>query len=149
MKCPSNRYFIRSRDEPSKCWYLNSDDQCLVCEGKSCNSVHVSTAFRTKFCIRVRNVADEYVPNNGNFVMIGADGVSIAASHDYGLNFNDKNVLKAVRGYESLTSVILFDDLKNRFVTRGMRVETTTGVVIREYVARVEKGQGEAWELVD
>ena len=147
---PFNRYFIRSRDEPSKYWYLNTDDQCLVCEDKSCNSIHVSTAFRTKFLIRIRNVAGQPVPDNGDFVMIREDEISIAASDDHGLNFKDRNMLKAERGYESLTSVILFGDLKGRFVTRRTRVETkTAGMLIREYVARVEKGQGEAWELVD
>ena len=95
-------------------------------------------------------MAGQHVPDNGDFVMIGADQISIAASDDHGLNFNDRNMLKAAKGYESLSSVILFGDLKDRFVTRRTRVETkTAGMLIREYVARVEKGQGEAWELVD
>ena len=144
MECLSNRYFIRSKADPWSHWYFHTDDACLVCGAADCDAVHVSSEYRTKFCVRVCNLADGFqVPEN--FVMIGNDEISIAAPMNYTVHINDAGELKATTGYLGGMD-LLFNDLKNRFITRARK---QINGEIWEYVVPVERGLGEGWELVD
>ena len=111
----SNRYFIRSKAEPLKYWYFNNGDPCLVCRGGDCSSIHASTVHRTKF----RLVTLEYNPPPKDFVMIGADEISILTGN-YTLHIADTGELKAMRGFPNTD--FHFRDLKNRFVSRSKEV---------------------------
>ena len=81
--------------------------------------------------------------------MIGSDEISIAASKDYTLHINDAGELKATKiALGGTGSDLRFDDLKNRF---GTDWKGNGDVIPRvsEYIVPVERGLGEAWELVD
>ena len=79
---------------------------------------------------------------------IGSDKISITASKDYTLRIgDDAEELKATKIHLGGTSDLLFDDLKNRFVTRAEKREY--GGATFEYVVPVERSLGEGWELVD
>ena len=77
--------------------------------------------------------------------MIGRDGISITARKGYIVHVNDAEELKATKGYQVGTDILL-DDLKDRFIARA---EKQVNGEIWEYVESVERGSGEAWELVD
>ena len=77
--------------------------------------------------------------------MIGRDEISIAAPKGYILHINDTGDLKATKRYQGETD-LLFGDLKKRFITRA---EKQVNGEIWEYVEAIERGSGEAWELVD
>ena len=117
---------------------------CLVCGDANCNAVHVSSDYRTRFCVRVRNLADDFsVPEN--FVMIARDEISIVTLRDYTIHINDAGDLKATKGYQGKTD-LLFGDLKHRFISR---VEKQVNGEVWEYVESVERGVGEIWDLVE
>lgn len=79
--------------------------------------------------------------------MIGRDKISITAPEDYVVHINDGQDLKGIpKGYQGKTPDLLFDDLKDRFITRA---DKRYNGEILEYAVAVEKGFGEAWELVD
>ena len=80
-------------------------------------------------------------------VLIGRDEISIAAPKDYFLRINDMEELKGTKGYRDHASDLHFGDLKNRFVTRKMKLEDGGGGW--ESVVSVERGIGMAWELVE
>ena len=118
--------------------------ECLVCGDAECGDVHVSSEYRTKFSIQVRSPVDSpQIPRD--FVMIGRDEISIVAPKGYILHASDDEDLKATKDYQGETD-LLFEDLKNRFITRA---EKQVNGEIWEYVESVERGLGEAWELVD
>ena len=116
---------------------------CLVCGDADCDAIHVSSEHRTKFCVQVRSPVDgPQIPSN--FVMIDRDGISIVAPKGYILHASDEEDLKATKGYQGETNLV-FGDLKDRFITRA---EKQVNGEIWEYVESVERGLGEAWELV-
>ena len=80
--------------------------------------------------------------------MIGADEVSIAISREYTLRIEDGGVLKATRVPHAAASdpLFLFDDLKNRFASQTKKQANGE---IWEHVKPMERGFGEAWELVN
>ena len=98
--------------------------------------------YRTKFCLRVRNPANCQTPRD--FVLIGQDEISIAAQKDYILHISDTEDLVETEGYQDEID-FLFSDLNDRFVARA---EKQVNGEIWEYVESVERGLGEAWELV-
>jgi len=136
-------YFVRSKADPWSHWYLRTNGACLVCGDANCDAIHVSGEYRTKFCVRVHPGDDFQVPEG--FVMIGKDEISITAPMDYALHIDDAKGLRATTGYQGRTEV-LFNDLKNRFITRA---EKQANGEIWEYVVPVGRGLGEAWELID
>ncbi|KAI9459273.1 hypothetical protein HD554DRAFT_1679648 [Boletus coccyginus] len=140
-------YFIRSQTDTQKYWYLRVDGICLVCGNADCDAIHVSTRpeFRSRFCIRARIAANQNHHAPKNFVMIGSDDIYILASKDYTLRINDEEDLKATKNQG--TSDLLFSDLKDRFLSRTEKQEKSG--MIYEYVVPVERGLGQAWELVD
>ena len=140
-----HRYFIRAKADPWSHWYVCIKGACLVCGDANCNAVHVSSEYRTKFCIRARNAADENSQEAGEFVMIGKDEISIAALKDYRVHIDDEENLKVTKGYQGETDLV-FDDLKNRFVTQA---EKQVNGEVWEYVVAVERSAGETWGLVD
>jgi len=77
--------------------------------------------------------------------MIGKDKISITAPTEYTLHINDARELKVTTEYQGGTD-LLFNDLKNRFITRAKK---QVNGEIWEYVVPVERGLGEVWELVD
>ena len=144
MDSLSDRYFIRSKVDPFSHWYLRTSGMCLVCGDANCNAVHVSSDYRTRFCVRVRNLADDFsVPEN--FVMIARDEISIVTLRDYTIHINDAGDLTATKGYQGKTD-LLFGDLKHRFISR---VEKQVNGEVWEYVESVERGVGEIWDLVE
>ena len=136
-----NRYFVRSKADPWSHWYLRISGDCLVCGDASCDAIHVSSEYRTRLCVRVRNLAA--VPDD--FIMIGKDEISIVASKGYTVYINDAGDLKAAKGYQDEID-LLFGDLKKRFV---IRAEKQVNGEVWEYVESVERGVGEPWELVE
>ncbi|KAI9568773.1 hypothetical protein HD554DRAFT_2021588, partial [Boletus coccyginus] len=138
-------YFIRSQSDTQKYWYFRVDGTCLVCGNADCDAIHVSTQFRSRFCIRARIAANQSLHAPRGFVMIGSDDIHILASKDYTLRINDEEDLKATKNQE--TSDLLFSDLKDRFLSRA-EAQGNRGVIY-EYVVPVERGLGQAWELVD
>jgi len=136
-------YFVRSKADPWSNWYLRISGACLVCGDANCDAIHVSSEHRTKFCVRAHLGADFQVPEN--FVMIGRDEISITARKDYAVHISDAEDLKATKGYQGGTDLLLAD-LKDRFIARS---EKQVNGEIWEYVESVERGSGEAWELVD
>jgi len=138
-------YFIRSKADPWSHWYVRIKGVCLICGDANCNAVHVSSEYRTRFCIRARNAADENSQEAEDFVMIGKDEISIVAPKGYTLHIDNEEDLKVTKGYQGETDLI-FDDLKNRFSTQA---EKQVNGEVWEYVAAVERGAGEPWELVD
>ena len=150
MEYLSNRYFIRSQADPRSHWYLRVNGACLVCGGDDCDTIHVSTEYRTRFCVQVRNLICKNFQPPKDLVIIGSDEISIAASKGYMLRINDEKDLKATKVYQIATTEDLlfrFDDLKNRFVARAEKQEE--GEPICEYVVPVQRGLGEGWELVN
>ena len=111
---------------------------------------------RTKF----RLVTLEYNPPPQDFVVIGADKISILTGN-YALHIGDTGELEAIRGFPNTD--FHFRDLKNRFVSRSKEVtvksledrgvgpgmENPPRQLIYEYIAQVGDGSGEAWELAD
>ena len=95
--------------------------------------------------MRARNVAYKGPQTSQDLVLIGRDEISIAASKDYILHIDDAEELKATKGYRGGASDLLFGDLKKRFVTRTEKHSNG----IWEFVVPVERGFGEAWELVE
>lgn len=77
--------------------------------------------------------------------MIGKDEISIAALKDYRVHIDDEENLKVTKGYQGETDLV-FDDLKNRFVTQA---EKQVNGEVWEYVVAVERSAGETWGLVD
>lgn len=138
-----DRYFVRSKADPWSHWYLRTEGPCLVCGDANCDAIHVSSEYRTKFCVRVCLGDGFQVPED--FVMIGKDEISITAPMDYTLHIDGARSLKATTGYQGGAD-LLFNDLKNRFITRA---EKQVNGEVWEYVVPVERGLGEAWELVD
>ena len=138
---PSDRYFIRSKVEPSSHWYLRTRGACLVCGNRNCDAVHASSEYRTKFCVRVRDQGSV----SKELVMIGRDKIAIAAPGDYTVHINAVQDLKATRAFQGRALDLLFDDLRDKFITRA---EKQVNGEIWEYVELVAKGLGEAWELV-
>ena len=134
------RYFIRSKADPMSHWYLRTSGTCAVCGDAHCGAIHVSSDYRTRFCVKVRNNPE--VPED--FVMIAKDEISIAAPKGYSVHINDAGDLQATKGYQGEID-FLFGDLKNRFVTR---VERQVNGEVWEHVESAERGVGEPWELV-
>ena len=137
----SDRYFIRSTADPFSHWYLRTSGTCAVCGDANCSDIHVSSNYRTRFCVRVRNNPE--VPED--FVMIGKDEISIAAPKGYTVHIDDTGDLKATKGYQGEID-LLFGDLKKRFITRA---EKQVNGEVWEYLESVERGMGEIWELVE
>ena len=77
--------------------------------------------------------------------MIGRDKIAVAAPEDYAVHINAAQDLKATRAFQGRAPDLLFDDLKDKFITRA---EKQVNGEIWEYVELVAKGLGEAWELV-
>jgi len=138
-------YFIRSRADPWSHWYFRTDDACLVCGDVDCADIHVSSEYRTKFCIQACNVTNSDLDAPGDFVMIGRDEVTIRASRGYTLHTNEAGELKALTGHQEGTH-LLFRNLKDSFITRAKK---QVNGEIWEYVVPVERGLGEGWEPVD
>ena len=91
----------------------------MVCGDGNCDAIHVSSEYRTKFCVRVHLGNDLQVPES--FVMIGRDEISITARKGYTVHVSDAEDLKAAKGYQGGTNILL-DDLKVRFVARAENV---------------------------
>ena len=144
-KIPSNRYFIRAKADPWSHWYFRIKGACLVCSDANCDVVHVPSEYRTRFRILALNATQGDMEEAEDFIMIGKDEISITAPKGCILHINDEDDLKATNGYEGRTG-LLFRDLKNRFITQ---VEKQVSGEVWECVVAVERGTGEAWELVD
>lgn len=149
MGCLSNRYFIRSREDPRRHWYFRGHGHscCLVCEDSYCDAVHVSTEYRARFRIQARNVTENGAQAPKDFVLIGRDGISIIPPlKDYGLYVDNTGDLKAVHTHRCPATNMFFSDLKRTFVTR---TEGSIHGKLNEVVTTVDRGSGEVWELVD
>ena len=108
----------------------------------------MSTKYRTRFHVQARNLSIRDFQPPKDFVLIGSDEISIAASREYALRVEDGGVLKATRVHHAadLSPLFLFDDLKNRFASRTKKQANGE---ICEYVKPVERGLSKAWELVN
>ena len=104
----------------------------------------MSTQYRTRFHVQARNLSVKDSKPQKDLVLIGRDEISIAASREYTLRIEDEGVLKATRVHHAAD--FLFGDLKNRFVSHTKKLASGE---VWEYVKPVERGLGEAWELVD
>ena len=112
-----------------------------MCGDADCDAVHVSSEYRTRFCVQVQNYSK--VPED--FVMIGKDEISIIAPKGHIVYIDGAGDLKATKGYQGEID-LLFGDLKKRFITRA---EKQVNGEVWEYLESVERGMGEIWELVE
>ncbi|CCX07192.1 hypothetical protein FPQ18DRAFT_323469 [Pyronema domesticum] len=134
-------YYIRSKHEPSKYWYLGS--QCLTEGSKPSQVVQLSSTVRTRFRIKIR-VADG--SSQDGKIMIGSDDIYISVPGV--MNNADVSNINTASDNGALVAgrtadIFKFHDFENGFIVAGAigdRGGESSNVWKHEF--------GQKWELV-